>query len=107
VSAPRREAKGSACLWVLTLFPTLVFPAQVIESMTTGEPVVRVLAVLAVPLDVSLVVGGGPVAEFGRQFTQPDQIQLSHAYAQPHTGRRSPGAGHSSATPRWEPVESC
>jgi hypothetical protein len=54
VSAPRREAKGSACLWVLTLFPTLMFPAQVIESMTAGQPVVRVLVVLPVPLGVSL-----------------------------------------------------
>jgi hypothetical protein len=30
--------------------------------MTTGQPVVRVLVVLPVPLDVSLVDGGGPKA---------------------------------------------
>jgi hypothetical protein len=40
----------------------VVLPAQVIESMTTGQPVVRVLVVLPVPLDVSLVDGGGPKA---------------------------------------------
>jgi hypothetical protein len=38
----------------------LVLPAQVSESMTTGQPVVRVLVALPVPLDVSLVGGGGP-----------------------------------------------
>jgi hypothetical protein len=44
----------------LTLSPMLVLPAQVSESMTTGQPVVRVLVALPVPLDVSLVGGGGP-----------------------------------------------
>ena len=53
---------SSACLWILTLSPTLVLPAQVIESMTTGQPVVLVLLVLAVVLDVGLVGGGGPKA---------------------------------------------
>jgi hypothetical protein len=42
------------------LSTTLVLPAQVIEPMTAGEPVVCVLVVLAV-LDVGLV-GGGPKA---------------------------------------------
>ena len=53
---------SSACFWLLTLFPTLVFPAQVIESMTPGQPVVCGLVVLPVPLDVGLVGGGGPKA---------------------------------------------
>jgi hypothetical protein len=56
------------------LSPTLVFPARVIESMTTGEPVVRVLAVLAVPLDVGLVGGGWHEPQLGRQLTQPVHI---------------------------------
>ena len=50
---------SSACLWILTLSPTLVLPAQVIESMTTGQPVVLVLLAPAVVLDVGLVGGGG------------------------------------------------
>ena len=62
MSAPWREAKDSACCWILTLSPKLVLPAEVIESMTTGQPVVRVLVVLAVVLDVGLVGGGGPKA---------------------------------------------
>jgi hypothetical protein len=49
---------SSACCWILTLAPKLFFPAQVIESMTTRQPVVRVLVVLAVVLDVGLVGGG-------------------------------------------------
>jgi hypothetical protein len=61
VSVPRREVKDSVC-WILTLSPKLVLPAQVIESMTTGQPVVCVLVVLAVVLDVGLVGGGGPKA---------------------------------------------
>jgi hypothetical protein len=39
---------------LVTPSPTLVLPAQVIESMTTGQPVVRVLVVLPVALDVGL-----------------------------------------------------
>jgi hypothetical protein len=46
----------------LTLSPTLLLTTQVIESMTTRQPVVRVLVVLPVPLDVGLVGGGGPKA---------------------------------------------
>jgi len=52
-------AKYSTCL---TLSTTLVLPAQVTESLTTGQPVVRVLVVLAEVLDVSLLDGGGPKA---------------------------------------------
>ena len=40
----------------------VVLPAQVIKAMTTGQPVVRVLVVLAEVLDVSLLDGGGPKA---------------------------------------------
>jgi hypothetical protein len=36
--------------------------ADLIESMTTGQPLVCVVVVLAVVLDVGLVGGGGPKA---------------------------------------------
>src|SRR5882757_10661467 len=52
-ATPVGKAKNSVCGWILTLSPKLVLPAQVIESMTAGQPVVRVLIVLPVPLDVS------------------------------------------------------
>jgi hypothetical protein len=45
--------------WILTLSPKRLFPAQVIESMSAGQPVVGLLVVLAPPLDVGLVGGGG------------------------------------------------
>jgi hypothetical protein len=53
---------SSVCCWILTLPTTVVLSAQVIESMTAGQPVVRVLVVLPVQLDVGLVGGGGPKA---------------------------------------------
>ena len=74
MSAPRREAKDSVCCWILTLSPKLLFLAQVSESMTTGQPVVRVLVELPVPIDVGLVGGGGVEPQLCRQLTQPVHI---------------------------------
>ena len=51
-----------------------------------------------------LGVGGGPVAKLGGQLTQLGHIQLSHAYAQPHTGRRSAGASLGDAGSQSDPI---
>ena len=63
-----------ACFGILTPYPTLVLPAQVAESMTTGQPVVRVLVALPVPIDAGLVGGGGHESQLCCQLTQPVHI---------------------------------
>jgi hypothetical protein len=42
--------------------------------MSTGQPVVRVLVVLPVPIDVGFVGGGGHEPQLCRQLTQPVYI---------------------------------